>query len=47
MVLEAGEDVMYAERALREIEVMKQKGVEGSENLEGLSLHVLRVWDVD
>jgi hypothetical protein len=34
MVLEAGEDVVYAERALREIDNLRERGVEGSGELE-------------
>jgi hypothetical protein len=37
MVLEAARDVKDAERALREIELLKNQGAEGAGNLEGLA----------
>jgi hypothetical protein len=37
MVLEAARDVKDAERALRDIEVLKKQGAEGAGSLEGQS----------
>jgi hypothetical protein len=36
ILLEAKGDIVAAERDLREIETLKQRGVEGSGNLEGM-----------
>lgn len=41
MLLEAGADIRGAERVLREIEMLRARGVEGSGTLEGASRPLL------
>lgn len=43
MVLEAAGDILTAERDLRDIELLRSRGVEGAGTLEGVS-DFMRVW---
>jgi hypothetical protein len=47
MILEASQDIIYAEKALREVETLKARDVEGSGELERAfspALHVMLIW---